>query len=175
VRFPSPPPYASQRSAVMAENMVVASQPLAGQAGLSMLANGGNAVDAVLAAAITLTQVEPTGNGLGSDAFAILWDGKQLHGLNASGRSPATWNAERFAKSGRIPDRGWETVTVPGAVAGWVELHCHLKHYLSRPFVTQKPVLSFRRLLESSGIYPLMNCNQNPDLLITSCPMAKHH
>ncbi|MFK8081654.1 MAG: gamma-glutamyltransferase family protein [Granulosicoccus sp.] len=123
MRFPSPPPYPSQRSAVMAENMVVASQPLAGQAGLSMLAQGGNAVDAALAAAITLTQVEPTGNGLGSDAFAIVWDGKQLHGLNASGRSPAAWSPERFKKTGGIPDRGWDTVTVPGAVAGWVELH----------------------------------------------------
>ena len=123
VQFPSPPPYASQRSAAMAENMVVASQPLAGQAGLSMLAQGGNAVDAAIAAAITLTQVEPTGNGLGSDAFAIVWDGKQLHGLNASGRSPLAWQADRFAATGVIPERGWDTVTVPGAVGGWVELH----------------------------------------------------
>jgi len=123
VRFPSPPPYASQRSATMADNMVVASQPLAGQAGLSMLAQGGNAVDAALATAITLTQVEPTGNGLGSDAFAIVWDGQKLHGLNASGRSPAAWSTERFTRMGGIPDRGWDTVTVPGAVAGWAELH----------------------------------------------------
>ena len=123
MRFPSPPPYASQRSATMAENMVVASQPLAGQAGLAMLAQGGNAVDAAIATAITLTQVEPTGNGLGSDAFAIVWDGKQLHGLNASGRAPAAWTAERFRKMGGIPELGWNTVTVPGAVAGWVELH----------------------------------------------------
>ncbi len=122
--FPAPPPYPSQRSAVMAENMVVASQPLAGQAGLAMLAKGGNAVDAALAAAITLTQVEPTGNGLGSDAFAIVWDGKELHGLNASGRSPVAWTPDRF-KNG-IPDTGWETVTVPGAVGGWVELHMRL-------------------------------------------------
>ena len=121
--FPSPPPYPSQRSAAMADNMVVASQPLAGQAGLSMLAQGGNAVDAALATAITLTQVEPTGNGLGSDAFAIVWDGKELHGLNASGRSPAAWNPEFFAKSGGIPDIGWNTVTVPGAVGGWTALH----------------------------------------------------
>ena len=75
--FPTPTPYPSQRSAVLANNMVVASQPLAGQAGLAMLAKGGNAVDAVLAAAIALTMVEPTGNGIGSDAFAILWDGKK--------------------------------------------------------------------------------------------------
>ncbi len=121
--FPSPPPYSSQRSAVMADNMVVASQPLAGQAGLSMLSQGGNAVDAAIAAAITLTQVEPSGNGLGSDAFAIVWDGKQLHGLNASGRSAQAWRPDRFSKSGVIPERGWDTVTVPGAVGGWVELH----------------------------------------------------
>ena len=106
----------------MAQNMVVTSQPLAGQAGLSMLSKGGNAVDAALAAAITLTMVEPTGNGLGSDAFAILWDGSQLHGLNASGRSPAGWTPDRFEKMGGMPERGWETVTVPGAVGGWVEL-----------------------------------------------------
>ena len=123
MQFPSPPLYTSQRSAAMADNMVVASQPLAGQAGLAMLSQGGNAVDAALAAAITLTQVEPSGNGLGSDAFAIVWDGKQLHGLNASGRSPQAWRPDRFSKSGAIPDRGWETVTVPGAVGGWVELH----------------------------------------------------
>lgn len=110
----------------MAENMVVASQPLAAQAGLSMLAQGGNAVDAAIATAITLTQVEPTGNGLGSDAFAIVWDGRQLHGLNASGRSPRAWRADRFAAAGAIPERGWETVTVPGAVGGWVELHSKL-------------------------------------------------
>lgn len=121
--FPSPPPYPSQRSAVMADNMVAASHPLAGQAGLSMLAQGGNAVDAALAAAIALTQLEPTGNGLGSDAFAIVWDGSQLHGLNASGRSPKAWRADRFDKQGSIPDRGWETVTVPGAVGGWAALH----------------------------------------------------
>jgi len=123
MQFPAPPPYASQRSAVMADNMVVASQPLAGQAGLSMLAQGGNAVDAAIAAAVTLTQVEPTGCGIGSDAFAIVWDGKQLHGLNASGRSPAGWRPDRFGIGGQMPYRGWETVTVPGVVSGWVELH----------------------------------------------------
>jgi gamma-glutamyltranspeptidase/glutathione hydrolase len=122
MHFPSPPPYPSQRSAVMARNMVATSQPLAGQAGLAMLAKGGNAVDAALAAAITLTMVEPTGNGIGSDAFAILWDGKELHGLNASGRSPAGWTPDYFKKLGEIPERGWQSVTVPGAVGGWVAL-----------------------------------------------------
>jgi len=120
MRFPSVSPYASRRSAVMAENMVATSQPLATQAGVAMLAQGGNAVDAALATAIALTVVEPTGNGLGSDGFAILWDGSALHGLNASGRAPAAWNPERFARG--IPERGWETVTVPGAVSGWAAL-----------------------------------------------------
>ena len=123
MQFPSPPPYPSQRSAVMADNMVVASQPLAAQAGLAMLAQGGNAVDAALATAIALTQLEPTGNGLGSDAFAIVWDGSELHGLNASGRSPQSWEADRFDDLGGVPARGWEPVTVPGAVGAWAELH----------------------------------------------------
>jgi gamma-glutamyltranspeptidase/glutathione hydrolase len=114
--------YASRRSPVMAENMVSTSQPLATQAGLSMLARGGNAVDAILAAAITLPLVEPTGNGLGSDAFSIVWDGEKLHGLNASGRSPAGWTPQRFANHDAMPNRGWESVTVPGAVSAWVEL-----------------------------------------------------
>jgi gamma-glutamyltranspeptidase/glutathione hydrolase len=114
--------YASRRSPVMARNIVSTSQPLAAQAGLRALARGGNAVDAALTAAITLTVVEPTGNGVGSDAFAILWDGKELHGLNASGRSPAGWTPERFAAHKSMPERGWESVTVPGAVSAWVKL-----------------------------------------------------
>jgi gamma-glutamyltranspeptidase/glutathione hydrolase len=113
--------YPSRRSPVFARNIVATSQPLAAQAGLAMLARGGNAVDAALAAAIALVVVEPTGNGLGSDAFAILWDGRELHGLNASGRSPAAWTPERFP-GGAMPERGWESVTVPGAVSAWVDL-----------------------------------------------------
>ncbi|MGC1506257.1 MAG: gamma-glutamyltransferase family protein [Sulfitobacter sp.] len=115
-------PYPSRRSAVLADNMVATSHPLAAQAGLSMLGRGGNAVDAALATAIALTVLEPTGNGIGSDAFAILWDGSELHGLNASGRAPAAWNAARFAGLDEMPFRGWEAVTVPGAVSSWVEL-----------------------------------------------------
>ncbi|MBB4301416.1 gamma-glutamyltranspeptidase/glutathione hydrolase [Rhodobium orientis] len=114
--------YPARRSPVMAGNVVATSQPLAAQAGLRMLLAGGNAVDAALAAAITLVVVEPTGNGLGSDAFAIVWDGEELHGLNASGRSPRKWSPERFAALGKIPKRGWESVTVPGAVSGWQAL-----------------------------------------------------
>lgn len=114
--------YPSRRSPVLARNMVATSQPLAAQAGLSMLSRGGNAVDAALATAITLTVVEPTGNGIGSDAFAIVWDGSELHGLNASGRSPAGWTPERFAGREAMPFHGWESVTVPGAVSAWVEM-----------------------------------------------------
>ncbi|WP_046113772.1 gamma-glutamyltransferase family protein [Aquincola tertiaricarbonis] len=115
-------PYASARSAVLGRNVVSTSHPLAAQAGLRMLLAGGNAVDAAVAAAMTLTVVEPTGCGIGSDAFAILWDGRELHGLNASGRSPAAWTADRYAAHATMPDAGWDAVTVPGAVSAWVEL-----------------------------------------------------
>jgi gamma-glutamyltranspeptidase/glutathione hydrolase len=115
-------PYPSQRMPVMARNMVATSQPLAAQAGLRMLLQGGNAVDAALAAAITLTVVEPTSNGIGGDAFAILWDGQELYGLNASGRSPRALTPERFSGHDSIPLRGWDTVTVPGVVSGWMML-----------------------------------------------------
>jgi gamma-glutamyltranspeptidase/glutathione hydrolase len=88
--------YPSQRMPVLGKNVVATSQPLAAQAGLQMLKNGGNAVDAAIATAITLTVVEPTSNSVGSDAFAIVFDGQMLHGLNASGRSPAAWSPEYF-------------------------------------------------------------------------------
>jgi gamma-glutamyltranspeptidase/glutathione hydrolase len=115
-------PYASRRSPVLACNAVAASQPLAAQAGLRMLLAGGNAVDAAIATAIALTVVEPTMNGIGSDAFAIVWDGKKLHGLNGSGHSPRAWNPSRFAGRARMPTEGWDSVTVPGAVSAWVSL-----------------------------------------------------
>jgi len=82
-------PYTTIRSPLMARNVVATSQALASQAGLRMLLKGGNAVDAAIAAAAALTIVEPVSNGLGSDNFAILWDGQQLHGLNSSGVAPA--------------------------------------------------------------------------------------
>lgn len=115
-------PYPSQRMPILARNVVATSQPLAAQAGLRMLMKGGSAVDAVLATAIALTVLEPTSNGIGSDAFAILWDGKKLQGLNASGRSPAAWTPDRFKGMQTMPMRGWDSVTVPGCVAAWVEL-----------------------------------------------------
>src|SRR5687768_13722090 len=116
-------PYPWPRKPVLAQNIVSTSQPLAAQAGLQMLAAGGSAVDAILAAAITLTLVEPVSNGIGSDAYAIVWDGRRLHGLNASGRSPALWTSEFFAGQQAMPVRGWNSVSVPGCVSAWVEMH----------------------------------------------------
>ena len=114
-------PYPSRRQPLFAGDVVTTSQPLATQAGVAMLARGGNAVDAALATAITLTIVEPCSNGIGSDLFAILWDGRSLVGLNASGRAPSAWSPQRFAGR-RMPERGWASVTIPGAVSGWVAL-----------------------------------------------------
>jgi gamma-glutamyltranspeptidase/glutathione hydrolase len=115
-------PYAWPRTPVLARNVVCTSQPLAAAAGLRMLADGANAVDAAVATAITLTLVEPVSNGIGSDAFAIVWDGNDMHGLNASGRSPAAWTPEFFGGQ-PVPTHGWNSVTVPGAVSAWTELH----------------------------------------------------
>src|SRR5438045_4454009 len=109
-------PYAWPRKPLLASNVVSTSQPLAAQAGLQMLAAGGSAVDAILATAITLTLVEPVSNGIGSDAYAIVWDGRELHGLNASGRSPAAWPPEYFRGQKAVPVRGWNSVSVPGGV-----------------------------------------------------------
>ncbi|MCC6174152.1 MAG: gamma-glutamyltransferase family protein [Chloroflexi bacterium] len=104
---------------------VATSQPLAAQAGLSMLQLGGNAVDAALATAIALTVVEPTSNGIGADAFALVWDGNALHGLNGSGRAPAASTVEAVHAAGfdELPTRGWWPVTVPGAPRAWADLH----------------------------------------------------
>ncbi|MEJ7929954.1 gamma-glutamyltransferase family protein [Ramlibacter sp. AN1015] len=119
-------PYPSTRLPVFARNAVATSHPLAAQAGLRMLAQGGNAVDAAVAAAAAMTICEPVSNGLGSDAFAILWDGKALHGLNASGRAPRAWTPEyfqrKYGEAATPPRRGIDSVTVPGAIAGWVAL-----------------------------------------------------
>jgi gamma-glutamyltranspeptidase / glutathione hydrolase len=119
-------PYTSTRLPIFARNVVSTSHPLAAQAGLRMMQKGGNAVDAAVAAAAVITLTEPVSNGLGSDAFGIVWDGKALHGLNASGRAPQTWTPDYFSKkyghSPTPPKRGLDAVTVPGAVASWVAL-----------------------------------------------------
>jgi gamma-glutamyltranspeptidase/glutathione hydrolase len=119
-------PYNSRRSVTVARRGVVAtSQPLAVQAGIAMLQRGGNAVDAALATAIALTVVEPTSNGIGADAFALVWDGQQLHGLNGSGRAPLALKLDMLHDQGykTMPTRGWTPVTVPGAPAAWRDLH----------------------------------------------------
>lgn len=119
-------PYPSRRVPTVAQHGVVAtSQPLAALAGLEILKAGGNAVDAAIATAAMLTVVEPTSNGLGSDAFALVWDGSRLHGLNGSGRAPAglTIGLVRAAGHAVLPARGWLPVTVPGAPRAWHDLH----------------------------------------------------
>ncbi|RKQ51358.1 gamma-glutamyltranspeptidase/glutathione hydrolase [Roseivirga pacifica] len=116
------------RSEVIAQHgMAATSQPLATQVALDILKKGGNAIDAAIAANAVLGLVEPTGNGVGGDLFAIIWDAKteQLYGLNASGRSPYSLSLEYFKKNGyeKIPAYGPLPVSVPGAVDGWFEMH----------------------------------------------------
>ena len=122
-------PYRTTRLPVFARNVVSTSHPLAAQAGLHILRQGGNAVDAAIAAAAAMAVCEPVSNGLGSDAFCILWDGQRLHGLNASGPAPAAWTPAYFQRkygggASTPPRRGIDSVTVPGAVASWAALSC---------------------------------------------------
>ena len=114
-------PYQTSREAVIAKNMVATSQPLAAQAGIEILRNGGNAIDAALTTAITLTVVEACANGIGGDAFAIVHDGENIYGLNGSGRSPALLTPDCI--DGKMPEIGWLPITVPGEVSAWVALH----------------------------------------------------
>lgn len=119
-------PYGSHREVVYGRRgMVCTSQTLASQAGLDMLKKGGNAIDAAVATAICLTVLEPTSNGLGSDAFALIWTQGKLHGINGSGWSPAGLTRDELLKRGydQVPLRGWEPVMVPGAPATWAEVH----------------------------------------------------
>ena len=116
------------RSEVIAQNgMACTSQPLATQAALDILKAGGNAIDAAIAANAVLGLVEPTGNGMGGDLFAIVWDAKteKLYGLNASGRSPYDLTLDYFKENDyeKIPSLGPLPVSIPGCVDGWFELH----------------------------------------------------
>ncbi len=112
-------PYPARKIPILARNVVATSQPLAAQAGLRMMLRGGNAVDGALAAAITLTVVEPIMNGIGGDLYALVWNGGALHGLNSTGCAPRAWTPEHFRDCTEMPDRGWDSVTVPGQVEGW--------------------------------------------------------
>ena len=127
MHFDYQPSYPSARLPLFARNVVATSHPLAVQAGLRMLWQGGNAVDAAVAAAAAMAVCEPTGNGLGSDAFCLLWDGRALHGLNAAGRAPQAWTPDyfhrKYGQGARTPpQRGMDAVTVPGAVSAWVAM-----------------------------------------------------
>jgi len=118
----------ASRSEVLASNgMAATSHPLATQTAISVLKNGGNAIDAAIAANAVLGLVEPTGCGVGGDLFAIVWsaDDKRLYGLNSSGPAPIKISIKEITNKGldAIPPYGPLPVTVPGAVAGWVELH----------------------------------------------------
>ncbi|MCL7747968.1 gamma-glutamyltransferase family protein [Halalkalibacter alkaliphilus] len=119
-------PYTSQRNVVYGNRgMVATSQPLAAQAGLQILREGGNAIDAAIATAACLTVVEPTSNGIGSDAFALVWVKGELHGLNASGQAPMALTPEAMREAGHekeLPKFGLTPVTVPGAPGAWAEL-----------------------------------------------------
>ncbi|WP_298442932.1 gamma-glutamyltransferase [uncultured Ferrimonas sp.] len=120
-------PFASRSPVYAQHGMAATSQPLATQVALDILKAGGSAVDAAIAANATLGLVEPTGCGIGGDLFAIVWDAntQQLHGLNASGRSPKSLTLADFERLGLeyIPPYGPLPVSVPGAVDGWFELH----------------------------------------------------
>ncbi len=119
--------FATRSEVVARGGMAATSQPLATQAALDILKAGGSAVDAAIAANAVLGLVEPTGNGIGGDLFALVWDAKTgtLHGLNASGRSPRALTRGYFREKGitRIPSHGPLPVSVPGCVDGWFELH----------------------------------------------------
>ncbi|GGF25321.1 gamma-glutamyltransferase [Halobacillus andaensis] len=118
-------PYKAQRmSTISKKGMVATSQPLASQAGLDMLKKGGNAIDAAIATAAALTVVEPTSNGIGGDAFALVWVKDKLYGLNSSGHSPSSISIDDLRSRGyeAIPKYGLTPVTVPGAPGAWAEL-----------------------------------------------------
>jgi len=119
--------FATRSEAMAPHAMAATSQPLATQVALDIMQAGGNAIDAAIAANALLGLVEPTGNGIGGDLYAIVWDaeGKRLHGLNASGRSPKSLTLDYFLENGyeSIPARGVLPLSVPGAVDGWFELH----------------------------------------------------
>ncbi len=164
-------PYPSQRMPVFARNVVATSQPLAAQAGLQMLARGGNAVDGALATAITLAVVEPTSNGIGSDAFAQVWDG-ELHGLNASGRAPRAWSSARFAGRSEMPLQGWDSVTVPGAVSGWVALS---ERFGALPFADLfEPAIRYAREGFAVSPFTAMAWNRGQRAYSAFAPWQRH-
>lgn len=154
-------PYASQRHVVYGnKGMVATSNPLAAQAGLDVLKKGGNAVDAAIATAAALTVVEPTGNGLGSDNFAILWVNGKMYGINGSGKSPKSISLEHFKGMKSIPKLGWDAATVPAAPKTWAVLSEKFgKLSLSE---TLAPAIAYAR--DGYTIQPMVAFNWNKNV-----------
>lgn len=139
-------PYPSKRMVTYAKNgMVATSQPLAAQAGLDILKQGGNAIDAAIATAACLTVVEPTSNGIGGDAFALIWTDGKLHGLNSSGQAPQAISIEALKQAGieEIPKFGFIPVTVPGVPGAWAE--CNRKFGKLPLSQVLKPAIDYAR------------------------------
>ena len=140
--------YSSRRNVVYAKNgMACTSVPLGAQVGLEVLKAGGNAMDAAVAMAAGMPLFEPTGNGLGSDAFALVWveKEKKLYGLNASGVAPAALSADAIRELGftEMPRAGWLPTMVPGAPAGWAELN---RRFGSKPLTELfAPAIAYAR------------------------------
>lgn len=139
--------FASRSEVIAPHAMAATSHPLATQVAIDILQQGGNAIDAAIAANATLGLMEPTGCGIGGDLFAIIWNEKtkQLYGLNASGRSPKSLTFEYFAQNGyeEIPSHGPLPVSVPGCVDGWFEMH---KKFGSLPMdKILSPAISYAR------------------------------
>ncbi|TDB49945.1 gamma-glutamyltransferase family protein [Bacillus sp. CBEL-1] len=154
-------PYASQRMCTFGKNgMVATSQPLAAQAGLDMLKKGGNAVDAAIATAACLTVVEPTSNGIGGDAFALVWVNDELHGLNASGHAPQSLSMEALKErgiTGEMPEYGLTPVTVPGAPSAWAALS---KRFGKLPLTeVLQPAITYAQ--EGFPVSPILGYNWN--------------
>ncbi len=139
--------FATRSDVIAPSAMAATSHPLATQVALDIMRRGGNAIDAAIAANAALGLMEPTGNGIGGDLFAIVWDAgtKSLHGLNASGRSPAALSLEWFVENGHasIPKYGPLPVTVPGAVDGWFELHGRFGHLPMKDIL--QPTIDYAR------------------------------
>ena len=147
-------PYSSQRMTVFAKNgMVATSQSLAAQVGIDILKKGGNAVDAAVAAAAALTVVEPTSNGIGSDAFALVWIKDKLYGLNSSGPAPKNISIEKVKRMGfnQMPKHGFVPVTIPGAPAAWAELSARFGNLSFKE--TLKPAVEYA--LEGYPVSPV--------------------
>lgn len=144
----------SRKSVYAKKGMVATSQPLAAQAGLEILKKGGNAIDAAIATAAALTVLEPTSNGIGGDAFALVWTKGKLHGLNASGRSPKSISIDALKEKGytEIPTHGWIPVTVPGAPGAWAELSKTFGNLSLKE--TLKPAIEYAR--EGYPVSPIL-------------------